>query len=319
MARLLPNPQSDEAFDDADPTTDYTAALRVVATQAGLDASADPSRFDEGSVPVFAVDGHVAKLYPPSCGPAYENELAVLRHIAGALPLETPRVRAAAPLEGWHFIVMSRIPGRPLGDCYDSIPGARRRELFRDLGEAIGTLHRLPTVPLPHDDWMGILETRRAGCLARHRRLGLGDAWLERIEPFLDEVLPELDLGGTGALLHTELMRGHVFVDERDGRFELSGLIDFEPSQVGPAEYELASVGLFLSEGDGEAWSAFLDGLGVPAGDRGAPLARRSMAWALLHRYANLRWWLERAPARSPRGSFDDLALEWFSGTGLVG
>ena len=317
MSPLLPTPETDEAFYSVDPEIDYGPALERVAERAGLDPAAPPVRFEDGSVPVFALDGRVAKLYPPSCANAYTNERSILEHVAGALPVATPGVVAAGPLEAWNFIVMERLPGQPLRARFDDIPPGDRPRLFSEIGDAVRHLHALNTDPLPRPDWPAIMKQQRAGCVARHRRLGLGDTWLVRIDPFLDATLSQSsDLPGDDhhVLLHTEVMREHLFVDERAGRFEVSGLLDFEPSRVGPAPYELPSVGLFLTEGDPTLWSAFLDGLGVPTTQRGDEHARHSMAWALLHRYANLRWWLERLPARSPRRSFDDLAGEWFGG-----
>ncbi|MBW2463828.1 MAG: aminoglycoside 3'-phosphotransferase/choline kinase family protein [Deltaproteobacteria bacterium] len=319
MSPLLPTPETDEAFYAVDPETDYGPALQRIAVAANLDPAAQPVRFEEGSVPVFALGERVAKLYPPSCAPAYRNERTILDHIAGALPVATPRVVAAGPLDAWHFIVMERLPGQPLRARFDDIPPLDRPRLFSEIGDAVRRLHALSTHPLPRPDWSAIMKEQRAGCVARHRRLGLDDTWLARIDAFLDRTLPrasDLPADGHPVLLHTEVMREHIFVDERDGRFEVSGLLDFEPSRVGPAAYELPSVGLFLTEGDPALWSAFLDGLGVPPSQRGDEHARHSMAWALLHRYANLRWWLERLPARSPRRSFDDLAQEWFGSAG---
>ena len=316
MGTLLPLAETDEAFAAIDPVTDYAGALRVVAERSGMDASTTPARFEDGSVPVFALGDRVVKLYPPSCTQAYRNERAVLEHVDGTLPIATPRVEAAGALDGWHYLVMTRLQGRPLRECFDGVPTSDRARLASALGEAIGRMHAMDTGALPRHDWPALLERRRRGAVERHLRAGLSETWLARIEPFLDTTVPELPVDGRHSLLHTEIMREHVFVEQRAGRFELSGLLDFEPSCVGPPEYELASVGLFLSEGDALLWSAFLDGLGLPRAARGESLGRRCMAWALLHRYANLRWWLERQPPRSTRQSFDDLASEWFDGAG---
>lgn len=312
MSDVLPAPQTDAEFQAIDPTTDYSAALRLIAERAGIETSAKPVRFEDGSLPVFALAGHVVKLYPPSSEHSYRNERRVLQHLDGALSIATPRVHAAGPLEGWHYVVMTRLLGRPLRVRFEDVPPADRSRLFSRLGAAIAGMHALPTGSLPRHDWAAFVQQQRAGCVARHRRLGLDESWLAQIEPFLDRVVPELVIDRGHALLHTEIMREHVFVDDTAGWFELSGLLDFEPSRVGPPEYELASVGVFLTEGDAGLWSAFVDGLGLSGGGRDPALARRCMAWALLHRYAHLRRWLERLPARSARRSLDDLASEWF-------
>ena len=263
---------------------------------------------------MFGAQEHVIKLYPPSCADAYVNERLVLDHVDGALPLATPSVGASGALGDWRYIVMSRLKGRSLRACLNEVSLADRARLASQVGQAIGCLHHLDTQGLPRHDWTARVAKARTLCVARQKELGLDLTWLRRIEPFLDEVIPTLDLRAHHPLLHTEVMCEHVFVDVASGELEVTGLIDFEPSQCGPAEYELSSVGLFFSEGDGRMWNALLDGLAVPTVERGRQLSRRCMAWALLHRYANLRGWLGRLPARSARRSFDDLAYEWFSG-----
>ncbi|HMJ16356.1 MAG TPA: hypothetical protein VK524_33310 [Polyangiaceae bacterium] len=40
------------------------------------------------------------------------------------------------------------------------------------------------------------------------------------------------------------------------------------------------------------------------------------MSYALLHRYSNLRWYLERVPLTGAPGDFEALATSWFGGLG---
>lgn len=311
MNPILPQHRTEEAFEAADAETDYDPALRVVAQRAGIIAAAHPTRFTDGSLPVFALGELVVKLYPPCCQDEYDNERAALEGVEGALPIPTPAVQSGGALDGWHYLVMTRLRGRPMRVCFNELASADRLRLSAQLGEAVARLHALETTGVASEDWPIWLASQKSGCVERHRKAGLDPVWLARIEPFLDEVVPTLPTDTPHSLLHTEIMREHVFVDRVAGRFELSGLLDFEPARVGPWEYELSSAGLFFSEGDAAMWGGFLDGLGVSQDGR-TELARRCMAWGLLHRYANLRGWLQRLPPRSARASFDDLAKEWF-------
>jgi hygromycin-B 7''-O-kinase len=118
--------------------------------------------------------------------------------------------------------------------------------------------------------------------------------------------------GATPVLLHTEVMREHVLVERRDGVWEPRGLLDFEPARVGAAEYDLASVGVFLAAGEPGLLRAFLSGYGL-AGERlTAGLQERILLHTLLHRYGNLRWYLERLPPRRA-ATLPELAREWFA------
>jgi hygromycin-B 7''-O-kinase len=110
------------------------------------------------------------------------------------------------------------------------------------------------------------------------------------------------------ALLHTELMREHLTVE--DGR--LAGLFDFEPAMVGAPEYDFASLGLFVSCGDARFLGRTLRAYGYASAQLDEALQCRLMAYTLLHRYANLRWYLERIPAGDAT-SLEALARRWWA------
>src|SRR5437867_1246774 len=98
------------------------------------------------------------------------------------------------------------------------------------------------------------------------------------------------------SLLHTEIMREHLLVEETRDGFRLSGLFDFEPAMVGAPEYELASVGVFFSAGDPTLLRTLLLAYGLGEDELSPNLSRRALAYALLHRYSNLSWYLTRVP-----------------------
>ena len=96
---------------------------------------------------------------------------------------------------------------------------------------------------------------------------------------------------------------------ERD---RLGDEFDFEPAMVGEPDYEFASVGLFVACGDARLLRRTLKSYGHADADGGAALACRFMAHALLHRYSNLRWYLQRLP---PQGetTLEPLAQRWWA------
>jgi hygromycin-B 7''-O-kinase len=93
--------------------------------------------------------------------------------------------------------------------------------------------------------------------------------------------------------MHTEVMREHLLVTEGPGRaWRLSGLIDFEPAMRGEREYEFVAVGVFTAEGDARFLTRTLTAYGYHHDQLGPELRRRLLAWGILHRYSNLRWWM---------------------------
>jgi hygromycin-B 7''-O-kinase len=238
-------------------------------------------------------------------------EAAVLDALAGALPLRTPGLHAAGELDGWPYIIMEELPGTPLCDCREQIPAADWLIIAEHLGESLAALHRVSTrfFPSAGPRWAPFIAAQAAGCVEHQRRRGVADEWLEQIPDFLARV--ERPASGPLVLLHTEVMHDHLLAIPTSSGWRLSGLIDFEPAMPGEREYEFASVGLFVSRGDAGLFRAILEAYGYDASQLGIELGERFMAYALLHRYSNLKWYLETVPTRSSR-TFEELAAAWW-------
>jgi hygromycin-B 7''-O-kinase len=238
-------------------------------------------------------------------------EAAVLRAVSGLLPTPTPQVQAAGHHDDWGYILMSRLRGLPLESAWDQTTGTDRDHLAGQLGEIIAALHGVTPPRIDGwwpEDWPAFVAERRAGCIGEQRELGLAPAWLEQYPGFLDDIAL---LSGAPVLLHTEIMRQHLLVSADGGRPRLSGLFDFEPAMLRASEYEFASVGVFVSQGDNRFLRRVLTAYGYTRDELGRDLSRRLLAWALLHRYSNLASWLRRLPAPDTP-TLDALAERWF-------
>ena len=283
----------------------------VRALLSALGADGTPERYRGGSLPVYAVGELVLKLFPPVYADELPVEAGVLRAVQGRLPTPTPRVHSAGEFEGWGFVLMDRLRGRPLIEAWDDLSPAQRDRTADDLGVTTAALHAVAPPEIEDwfpDDWAGFVGDQRAGCAGRHKALGLSADWVARIPAFLDGV----DLtGGEPVLLHTELMRQHLLVGA-DG--ELTGLFDFEPAMRGAAEYEFAGIGAFVAEGDARFLGRTLRAYGYPAERLDAGLRRRSLAWLLLHYYGNFADHLNRLPAPA-EPTLESVADRWFATT----
>lgn len=293
--------------------------MERVCRALGVDPSA-VARLPAGSMPVYATDDVVLKLYPPEYAAHRPVEAGVLAAVAGELPVATPGVRAAGSSGAWDYVLMDRVPGVPLDTVWDELAAADRERLARQTGELIAALHQVPPpvlaeagpgVPGWSVDWAAFLAGQRASAAERQAAKGLAPELVAQIDGFLDSVTlgsyPE-----PRVLLHTEIMREHLFAVPDPWR--LSGLVDFEPAMPGAREYEFVAVGCFVSATDARLLREVLFGYGYPADQLGPELSRRLLAWGLLHRYANLDWWLRRMPFGDPAGtpSLTELADWWF-------
>lgn len=281
---------------------EYSAIRRDEAVlRPGVDAilarhhiDGDATRFADGSLPVYAIgETRVLKLYPAVYRSEYETEAPVLAALAGALPIPTPRIEQVGELDGWSYVLMDRLRGESLATAWPRIDATSRERLLAALGEALAALHAVPVIPtIGPADWAAFVAEQRATAVERQRAKGLDDAWLAQIPAFLDGT--PLDDSAPRVMLHTEVMREHLLVREGARGWELSGLFDFEPAMSGAADYELASIGVFVSCGDPRLLHTLLRGYGYRDLDESFP--RRILAYALLHRYSHLRWYIERLP-----------------------
>jgi hygromycin-B 7''-O-kinase len=87
-------------------------AAAELAARLGL-AGAGLRRYPGGSRPVYAVgDRRVLKLYPTVSALDSVTEARVLGYLSGKLPVATPELLAHGEYEnGWHYLLMSRLPG----------------------------------------------------------------------------------------------------------------------------------------------------------------------------------------------------------------
>jgi hygromycin-B 7''-O-kinase len=181
---------------------------------------------------------------------------------------------------------------------------------MREVGAALAALHATATeegAPLVVD-WPRFVDAQRASCRERQLARGLGAPWADAVGDFLARWTPRDD--GARVLLHTEVMREHLLVERREGAWHISGLLDFEPAMRGAPEYEWAAVGIFLACAEPGLLGALLEAYGKAVDDE---LPLRIMAYALLHRYSNLRWYLERLPVPVDVGDLESLARRWFT------
>ena len=313
MPRTFPSAAGPREFEDVRRDEDrLMPGVRKVCERLGLGASV-ATRFPDGSLPVYAVgDSLVLKLYPPYDLAERDNEATVLRALEGRLSIPTPRVQAVGEFDGWGYLSMTRLHGEPLVAAWPRIPVEDRLRLGTDLGAALAALHavRDPTLGSVRVDWPDFLARQHATAVERQVRHGLGQQWLEQIPGFLEGVA----LGDPAAdcLLHTEIMREHLLVEHGADGWSLSGLFDVEPAMVGAAEYEFASVGLFFSCGDPLLLRRVLLAYGYRERELGTELEQRLMAYALLHRYSNLPWWLDRLRPRHGATTLQALASLWW-------
>ena len=296
MGNRLPEVHSAEEFEQlrADerawlPAVEYLARRHGITGRCRL--------FSTGSAVVCqAGDRHVIKLHEPWHRDLCDTEAQYLSWMEGRLPVASPAVVAVGDLEGWGYIVMSRLPGLPLSEARADMAPADLVQVAIEAGRLAACLQALAEPPpsLCAPPWRQFIAGQRRACLDRHRAQGLPAHLLDTLEAQLGDDTFDL---AEPVFLHTELTDTNLMVaqtGQESGRaWQLSGVFDFEPSMLGHPLYDLPSLTIFVCRGQPEPAKAALLAYGVERCD--TSLARKLLALTLLHRYSHIGFFLRIA------------------------
>ncbi len=235
----------------------------------------------------YAGATHVIKLFAPLFPSDHEAETALLPLVHGRLGVRTPRILADGDLDGWSYLVLDRVPGRPATEVWAEVPRAERLRLLGEAGEVLARVHELP-VEEPAAQaraWTAFVRDRLTSAPERD---DLSPALRRDVGRFLADLalLPGPDF--RAAHLYADLTGDHLLLHPVSrGRWHLASLIDFGDARVGDRRYDLVAPGLDLALGDGEAQAALVRGAGLE-NDPGVS-SHGLLGWSLIHAYVDLR------------------------------
>jgi hygromycin-B 7''-O-kinase len=248
-----------------------------------------------GSNAVFVVDDRaVVKIAAPFWREDFAREQEVTAFVAGRTGLPAPRLLAHGTItagDEWPYFAMSHVPGQRIGDVWERIPAGDRGWIAEALGRMTRAIHDLSLAGLTHLDttsagWERFLQGQIEQCAAHHAEGSLPAHLVEQIPEFLAG-LDLLSLPSAPCLLNADITEDHVLVAESPQGWEITGLIDFGDAMAGDLEYEFVAVARGALGGDRAAFRRFLAGYGRASVDPRFP--RRLLAWALLHRFSDMR------------------------------
>lgn len=277
--------------------------------------STDCTRIPEASRLVFETADHcIIKIFPPEDIEFFQTEELFLTKLHGKLPVQTPEFIDSGNREQYPYIIMRKLDGVPLKQITQDLSDTNWQYMCTELGEIVRALHDLPIdlfsgAPF---QWMPLIENQRESLLQRHREFGMPPEWIKQLEKYTADCPEELLHPERLMPLHTELMQEHLFVSKQGSQWKLTGLIDFEPSMTGNAEYEFCAAGIFLTQGRKKLFRRLLSSYGYDANALTPALSRRIMILLLLHRYGNVHRFLNQLPGLPQFSTLEELEQYWF-------
>ncbi|MBP7592459.1 MAG: aminoglycoside phosphotransferase family protein [Chloroflexi bacterium] len=238
----------------------------------------------------------VLRIAPPPGQPVLSYERDLMQREAAIMRLVEEKLDIpVAPLLAYDgrrqlldrdYMFVGRLAGRPLDQAKADMPPEELTRVLHQLGEYAARMHALHGARFGYDcpdlsaeTWRAAFLRMMAALLADGEGLGvLLPVPYTAVRQRLDELASLLDAVQAASLVHWDLWEGNIFVAEVDGRFTITGIIDWERALWGDPDIDQV---MFRREKD-----PFWVGYGrLPAADPAAQTRRtlyRLYLWLIM-------------------------------------
>lgn len=242
-----------------------------------------------GTCAVLVVNGSaVVKFYPPQVARDFERERASYATLGQRILLQPVVLAEGVFMDriAWPYLVLSYLPGRAWRDARALIPPDQAAALMVQFGQIVRSFHEIPLER--HGAWPSE-KAWEAFVALRLARVGSdlrgGTALPEHVIADVEHLLHKVNwFGSPPTLLNADLTEDHLFLAEQDGRWSLSGLIDWADAEVGDPLYDWVTVWFSICQRDARLFHSFAAGYGSLAGED-QPDPHRLLAVTFLHRF----------------------------------
>lgn len=268
------------------------------------------SRFPMGGNIVYEMDNQmVLKLFAPFDSREFEIESEVLEKTDWSkVEIQVPHMIGKGIFNGWHYLLMTRVPGELLIDMWEELSFEERIMVARDLGKLINQMHRLDVtvyekLDRSFDRW---IMNQKEQAREHHEKTGLSPKLVKEVQSYVSTFQPT----GESVLLTGEYTPFNLLVNQVAGQWKLTGLIDFADCFVGESTYDFLGPILFNFYKEQGLTQAFLSGYGLELSEE---LRLKLMQLLLLHRFSHLPNYMEGTIEMDDVESLEALLKLFFS------
>jgi len=280
------------------PVEDWRPTLEQIRLRHHLPAG-EWSRFALGRNLVFACGELVLKLSQPNWAFEIPREADALTFVYHQLPVATPELLAIGAVEGWAYLVQRRLPGQMMRVPWPDLPQPTKLALARQQGEIMAALHALPIANAPASlafDWTEMLTEQKVECFQEMQAAGVPAALLEDLISYLAAAEPLIAADGPTVLLHGDLDAINLLIEEHNGTWRITGLVDWGDIKLGPAAHDFISPGIHSYRSQRELLHAWYAGYGLHDEQRSPHFVHNVMARSLLYYASEFARYLKLVP-----------------------
>lgn len=298
--------------------------MQSIAQHHGLSISA-LQRMKTGSAIVYACDESILKLFCPYWPEEYAREELGLDYFSAHLSVPVPKIVGRGQVEDWPYLIMQRLPGQAMGPIFGQLQANEQRSLMQQLGTLMAEMLALSqTRPLDkvfkaeklkqiQQPWPEFVAQRLSTFALQQAREGLDDVWIKPLDAFLKQQASQLPGPEPLPLLHCDLTEDHLMVEQRQGQWQITGLIDFGDAMCTHPLYDFGAPLVFYAHGRPDLRRALLQAYGFVESELNPELERRLWTALLLHRFADIPYFLHLAEADWAHGNIKALQAYYCS------
>lgn len=273
------------------------------------------TRFKYGSSIVYSYNSeYVIKLYPIFYRDEYLREVEVFETLEGKInTVEIPKMIKSNQFEGWDYIIMTELHGKLLIDIWHELSIEEKQILSKDLGKVIKEFHSISIESFKYIDinWENFMRTQISNMKEYHKKLKLNQQLYAELDDYVDEKY--IDYQPQKRLLTGEYTPFNLFMENLNGKWRLTGLIDFADCFLGDPIYDLLGPILFMFTGDKDLIRGFLTNYGYKEDDINEFLQKKLMIYTILHRFSNINNYIAKNKLAKQTNNFAELAELFFS------
>ncbi|MED1201768.1 aminoglycoside phosphotransferase family protein [Heyndrickxia acidicola] len=270
-------------------------------------------KFSYGAAVVYSLnEEYVLKLYPAFFSDQFAREIETMENLPYDFVVQTPRIISKGNLEGWNYLIMTQLEGDLLIDIWNDISDEEKRLLSIDLGKTILAFHNLSFQNIHYIDigWEAFIRKQLEQMVEYHQKAGLDEKLLMQLKEYVDSSI--IQFNPKEVLLTGEYTPFNLFMNQVEGNWRLTGVIDFADCFLGDPHYDLLGPILFMFKGNKEWISHFLDAYGIKEGSRTAMFQKKLIVYTLLHRFSDLNAFMADIASSVEKQSLHRLAQTFF-------
>lgn len=161
----------------------------------------------------------------------------------------------------WRYLIRTSLPGIEWMILRQQLKGADLAQAYRQIGDAVGQLHRIDFPAFGQIDSHGTVEHPESSCLAALKSHATRILPNQRLLDAFLEVLQQrskwFEDPQTAGLCHEDLHHANILFSKQAGEWRLATILDFDKAWAGPAESDLARLEIWRGMTSPDFWAAY--------------------------------------------------------------